>query len=227
MIPEAVYFPVMFGCIFMMSVVLHEFAHGYIAYLCGDQTAYLQGRLTLNPLKHIDPFMTIMLPLMLWLMKMPIFGGAKPVPVNPYMLRNRKRDGRLVALAGVAVNFLIALTFALLLRLLFHLEVLTFQSVQARVLGAGVLLNLILMGFNLLPIPPLDGSRVLRSFLPSEISLAFDRADRYGIMILFAIIYLVPQVFIAVQIVVLYIWHYVLFLDVKFLDDLLEYLFSK
>lgn len=155
--------PVFLILILVISVVLHEVAHGYAADLLGDPTARLAGRLTLNPLKHIDPIGSLLVPFVLWLLPGGfIFGWAKPVPYNPYNLRADKWGPALVALAGPGVNLLIALVFGLLAR--------------AALLPAGavslvvslILLNIMLAVFNLLPIAPLDGSKVLFAILPAS-----------------------------------------------------------
>jgi len=209
MIPATAYVIVGFGAIFVMSVVLHEVAHGYVAYLCGDPTAKLLGRLTLNPIRHIDPVRTLLMPALFIIMRLPILGGAKPVPVNPYHFRHRVRDDRLVSGAGVFANLLIAWALAMLLHLLLRLGLITWDSPHAIVLGMGSIVNILLLVFNLLPIPPLDGSRLLRSFLPEPIRENFNRMDRYGIMILYAVILFVPGLGDVIYSVIAFFWRYV------------------
>ncbi len=190
MIPELIFINGCYIAIVILSIVLHEVAHGWVAYQCGDDTAYLMGRLTLNPLKHIDPFMTIVLPVACVLMGMPAFGGPKPIPVNPYRLRHPVRDERLVSAAGVAANLLIAFALAVVLRLALATGVFQPNSPGTAVLGLSILSNLVLFMFNLTPIPPLDGSRLLRSFLPWEIRHWFNMLDPWGLFIVFVVIQL-------------------------------------
>lgn len=175
--------------ILIFSAILHEIAHGLVADRLGDPTARLSGRLTLNPLPHIDPFMTILLPLLLIFSGSPvIFGGAKPVPIDPYNLKEGKKDVALVALAGPVTNLLLAAAAALL----FHL--LSFTSTQAVTaflllfLQVTVTINLYLAIFNLLPIPPLDGSKVFALLLPEEVSQAYLSLGNIGIIILFLLL---------------------------------------
>ena len=210
-----------FAAIVLMSMVLHEYAHGYVAALCGDYTAKAAGRLTLNPLKHIDPFMTVILPLVLLWMGGFIFGGAKPVPVNPYNFRNRRRDERLVSAAGVVTNLIIAIILSAVLHLTLKTGIYSINLTEPGmtspgviVLGMGIIFNLILFAFNLLPIPPLDGSRLLRSFLSADVERLFDRMDRFGIILIFILFrYFGPVVGTVIAI----FWRYVLQLnDVHF-----------
>lgn len=163
---------IVFGIVVLViSVILHEVAHGYMANWLGDPTARLQGRLTLNPVSHIDPIGSIALPLLLLLMQSPmLIGYAKPVPYNPYNLRGRFGEG-LVAFAGPATNIIIALVFSLLVR--FGSAAMPIELMQAFIAIAYV--NLVLAFFNLIPIPPLDGSKVLSSIFEA-ISPALSRA---------------------------------------------------
>ena len=174
--------------ILLFSVVLHELSHGIVADRLGDHTARHMGRLTLNPIPHIDPFGSILLPLFLFLVGSPIiFGAAKPVPVNFFNLRNPKRDMALVSLAGPATNFLLALAFALPIRfgLINQSAGLGFE-----ILVQAVLLNLVLGIFNLLPIPPLDGSKILGSFLSDDLMYKLLAMERYGFLIIILLLYL-------------------------------------
>jgi Zn-dependent protease len=177
--------------VLLFSVIAHEYAHGYAALKQGDTTALSLGRLTWNPLKHIDPFMTIILPAVLMYTTggRVILGGAKPVPVNPRNYRNFKRGDIIVSLAGVTVNLLIAIAavivfvlVGLLGRGLTGLET-TFAIVQAMMYRA-VEINLLLLAFNLIPIPPLDGSHVMKYLLPLRIAVWYQQVGRYGIVIL-------------------------------------------
>ncbi|HKT08832.1 MAG TPA: site-2 protease family protein [Gemmatimonadaceae bacterium] len=178
----------------LFAMIAHEYAHGYAALKQGDPTAYQLGRLTWNPIKHIDPFMSILLPLVMVLAHGPIIGGAKPVPVNPRNYRKFKRGDIIVSLAGIATNIVIAIVSVPVLVLLGLIA----QSVPATagviaILQAmvvwGVLINLFLAMFNLLPIPPLDGSHVMKYLLPPAWSLEYQRIGQYGIIILIAILY--------------------------------------
>ena len=152
----------------LFSVIAHEIAHGYAALKQGDPTAYQLGRLTWNPVKHIDPFFTIILPLiMIMLPGSGIIGGAKPVPVNPRNYRSFKRGDIIVSLAGVVTNAAISLGCIILIAILggivrFAPEARSFVEIAQGILAYGVLLNWILIIFNLLPIPPLDGSHVMK-----------------------------------------------------------------
>lgn len=184
--------------VLIMSVIIHEFAHGYSAYLLGDDTARLEGRLTLNPLKHLDPFGSIILPLLLIFMKAGfVIGWAKPVPYNPNNLRNGKRGDFIVAFAGIAANLLIAIIFGLLIRFatVFGLPAYDPNPLLLhpfyRIASIIVMMNLVLALFNLIPIPPLDGSKVLFSFLPSRLRHVENFLERWGMfLLLFFIIFL-------------------------------------
>jgi Zn-dependent protease len=181
--------------VLLFSMVAHEYAHGYAAMKQGDMTAYQLGRLTWNPAKHIDPFMTIILPLLLFLAKAPIFGGAKPVPVNPRNYRNFKRGDIIVSLAGVATNLVIAFLCVPAIMLVHALgsridAIAGPASIFQMMLAHGIVINVFLAAFNLIPIPPLDGSHVMKYLLPPAWSLAYQRLGRYGLVILFALLYL-------------------------------------
>lgn len=170
--------------ILIYSAILHEIAHGYVAERLGDPTARLMGRLTLNPIPHIDPLMTLALPLLLLLSGSPIiFGGAKPVPVDPYNLHEGKRDLALVSLAGPLTNVTIAVIGALLIHSGF------FDSpFPLMILETIVHLNLLLAIFNLLPIPPLDGSKVLAMILPDHLANSYLSIGRFGTIILLVLL---------------------------------------
>jgi len=179
----------------VLSLGIHEAAHGWVALQCGDTTARDLGRITLNPLPHIDPFMTVILPLVMMLSTGFIFGGAKPVPVNYYNLRNPLRDMALVAIAGPASNFVLATFFYLCEKIVVvELGVWGADTLGARVLGLAVYLNLLLAAFNLLPIPPLDGSRVMTWLLPSGLRESYVSLERVGILLVVVLVFFVPGV---------------------------------
>ena len=173
----------------LFAITLHEAAHAYAAKHFGDLTAYAQGRMSLNPVKHIDLFGTILIPLALALLKSPfIFGYAKPVPVDFSRLRNPKRDMAWVALAGPAANLVMALIWMVV-----------FYSLDASavdeeyfflVAKAGVFINLVLFAFNLFPLPPLDGGRIMTSILPVRYAIKFARIEPYGFFIVLALMML-------------------------------------
>lgn len=176
----------------LLAITLHEAAHGWAAAKLGDPTARLMGRVTLNPFAHVDLVGTVLIPLALLLMSAPfLFGYAKPVPVNFSRLRNPRRDMALVALAGPASNILLAILGALA----FHLvPVLPDSATQwaAEMLQRLVLLNLILAVFNMLPIPPLDGGRILVSILPDWAAWKVARLERAGLFIVIGVLFLLP-----------------------------------
>lgn len=173
--------------ILIFSIILHEVAHGYAADRLGDPTARLHGRLTLNPFPHIDPMMSVALPLLLMLSGSPvIFGAAKPVPIDPFNLREGRKDMGLVGLAGPGTNLTLALTAAFLVKILILLNFsLPFSPLFLSALYLTVFYNLLLAAFNLIPIPPLDGSRILAAVLPKKEAHFLDSLEPYGMFILF------------------------------------------
>jgi len=174
--------------ILLFSVVLHELSHGVAADKLGDHTARYMGRLTLNPIPHLDLFGAILLPLFLFLVQSPIiFGAAKPVPVNFYNLKNPKRDMALVSLAGPLTNFALAIAFALPIRLGLLNQG---MGLGFDVLVQAVVLNLVLGIFNLIPIPPLDGSKVLASLFSDEFTYKLLSLERYGFLLIILFLYL-------------------------------------
>jgi len=184
---------IVFGLIMLVilvfSAILHEVAHGFVADRLGDPTARLSGRLTLNPRKHIDPFMSIALPLILILSGSPvIFGAAKPVPVDPFNLREGRKDIAIVSLAGPLTNVLIALIFALICRFLFPnlpLNIIRNSSFVGFILGTIVYVNLLLAFFNFVPIPPLDGSKIFALILPEKEANMYLSLSSIGFFIIF------------------------------------------
>lgn len=184
-------------------MVAHEYAHGYAALKNGDPTAYMLGRLTFNPLKHIDPWMTVLLPVLLWFGSggRVVFGGAKPVPVNPRNYRRYRRGDIVVSLAGIATNAglaVVCVVLGILLGLLgFALP--AAEGVLAllqRMMFWGIWLNLLLASFNLIPIPPLDGSHVLYHLLPPALGARYRALSRYGFLVLLALIFFFQRLFI-------------------------------
>jgi len=177
----------------IIAITFHEAAHGFVAWRLGDDTAYRMGRVTFNPLRHIDAFGTILLPAMLVILRAPfLFGWAKPVPVNFGRLRQPRRDMVLVAAAGPATNIALAVVSGLL----FHLLPL-FPEVVAEwlgeALGYSIFINAVLAMFNMLPLPPLDGGRVAVGLLPDWLAFRLARLERWGILILIGVLIILPQ----------------------------------
>jgi len=170
----------------LFAIVMHEVAHGWIAFRLGDKTAYMMGRLTLNPIKHIDPIGTIVVPAVLIFTVGFAFGWAKPVPIDWRNLRKPKRDMALVAIAGPGANLLMAIFWGLVAKLASSLPTdMEFASEPLWYSGLfGILINTVLMVFNLLPIPPMDGSRIATSLLPPKMSIILDKLEPYGMYII-------------------------------------------
>lgn len=175
----------------LFAVTVHEVAHGWIANLLGDRTAYMLGRLTLNPFKHIDMVGTVIVPILCLMLGGFVFGWAKPVPVSWRNLKKPRRDTALVAVAGPASNFMMAILWAFVAKLGVMLFQGGFSSAVflAHMGHAGIAINLMLMILNLVPIPPLDGSRVVSSLLPPHLARSYDAIEPYGLMILVALIF--------------------------------------
>ena len=177
----------------LFAVVLHELAHGWVADKLGDDTARWMGRLTLNPIKHIDPIGTILIPVLLLVMQSPfLFGYAKPVPINWRKLRNPKRDMVLVALAGPLTNLALALlsTAVLMVSVMMPESMLWFTKPLALMCQASIIINLVLFIFNLLPLPPLDGGRVAVGLLPGPMAYQLSKLERYGFIIIVVLLVL-------------------------------------
>jgi len=172
-------------CIFavaLFSMILHEMGHALVALWQGDQTAKLAGRISLNPLKHIDPIMTIIVPLLLALTGMPVFGGAKLVPINTRNLKNAEWSFALVAIAGPLVNFILAFVF-------YGIFLLSHTEWLAQLASTGVMVNLGFMLFNIIPIPPLDGSRVLYALAPDFIREFMKKIERHGFIVIYILLF--------------------------------------
>ncbi len=178
----------------IFAITIHEAAHGYAARYFGDDTAWKMGRVTLNPLKHIDPFGTILLPLALILMSSPfIFGAAKPVPVRFGNLRHPKRDMIWVALAGPASNVVQATIWQIGLILLIAAGV--SEPFLIKMCQGGIVVNLVLFALNMIPLPPLDGGRILVGLLPTRQAMLVARIEPWGFMLLIAIVFFLPSMY--------------------------------
>lgn len=176
----------------LFAITLHEVAHGWVANKLGDNTAKMLGRLTPNPFKHIDPIGTIVVPIAMVLLQTGfVFGWAKPVPVNMRNLRSPRKDMAIVAIAGPISNLIMAVFWVFIFKL--GAAVITDPNIAKGIMAmgqAGILINLVLFIFNLLPIPPLDGSRVLSGFVPPAVSVIMDKIEPYGLFIVVGLIYL-------------------------------------
>ena len=192
-LPDTIYTASTWIVPILIAITFHEAAHAFAAWRLGDDTAHRLGRVTFNPLKHVDPFGTILLPAMLFLTKAPfLFGWAKPVPVAFQRLGKPRRDMALVAMAGPLTNVVLAVVSAALIRVVWLLpEAMAPWWLQT--LYQSILLNLILALFNMFPIPPLDGSRVVMSILPKALARQYEKLERFGFLILVGIIFLLPM----------------------------------
>jgi len=171
----------------LFAITVHEASHGYVARMFGDNTAYVLGRVTLNPIKHIDPIGTIAVPLGMVILTGFMFGWAKPVPVDWASLRRPKRDMIWVAAAGPAVNLVMAILWALMFRLLQGAGI--EERFFFEVARAGIQVNLVFMALNLLPIPPLDGGRIVSGLLPQKLSIAYSRIEPFGLFIIIGLMF--------------------------------------
>jgi Zn-dependent protease len=185
--------------VLLFSIVAHEYAHAEAAYRQGDMTAYMLGRLTLNPLKHIDPFLTIILPIMLLAAGGPAFGGAKPVPVNPRNYRNYRRGEIIVSLAGIATNLVLfvvsAIGYSVVGMIGRGFAGLTGSlAVLQSMMYFGMWVNLLLAFFNLIPLPPLDGSHVLKLLLPPAAGMQYRQLYALGFIPIMLVVWLLPGV---------------------------------
>ena len=168
----------------LIAITVHEVSHGYVAYLLGDPTAHNAGRLTLNPVPHFDPIGTLMILFV-------GFGWAKPVPVNPAYFREPQKGMMYTALAGPASNLILAILFGLLLKASLFLPEGVVEPV-VRFVSFGIMINIILMAFNLIPIPPLDGSRVMAYLLPPDLSMRYQELERYGLIPVLLVVFVLP-----------------------------------
>ena len=190
--------------VILVSMTLHEAMHGFVSYWLGDDTAKLQGRLTLNPIKHIDPFLTILLPLMLAIVGAPIFGGAKPVPFNPDRVRGDEWGVAAVAIAGPLTNLFFAFVlFGIGAVLGFNVAELTYKSIPEMILAYGVFINLGFFVFNMIPLPPLDGSRVLYALAPEFVRRGMELIEQFGLIFVFAIVLLGSSVIGSIMLTVI------------------------
>jgi Zn-dependent protease len=182
----------------VFAIVFHEVAHGWVANKLGDPTARNMGRLTLNPLRHIDPFGTVIMPLLLLLLTngRMVFGYARPVPINPYNFKDPKKGMALSSLAGPGINMIMAVTFAFVLRVLMPALEGTvpksawdwFAVPVGLMLGYGIVMNVVLAVLNMIPVPPLDGSRIVYWLLPDRQAAAYYRLERFGMLILLVLL---------------------------------------
>ena len=175
--------------ILLFSIVVHEVAHGKVALWRGDSTARDRGRLTLNPIPHIDIFGTIIVPILLVLVKSSfLFGWAKPVPINPWKFKDVKKDMAIVGAAGPASNILLAVIVGIFYRI--FSAILGGNHILPLVLNYAVTINLVLAVFNMIPIPPLDGSRIVMGFLPDDLAVQYTKIERFGFIIIFGLMYI-------------------------------------
>lgn len=193
---DVIYVIIVLGVV-LVSMTFHEAMHAYAGYWLGDDTAKLSGRLSLNPIKHIDPFLTVLLPVLLAISGAPIFGAAKPVPFNPNNIRWNEWGAALLALAGPLTNLVLAFFIyglSVLLGVLVNISGAT-NGIVGLILTVGVMVNLGFFIFNLIPIPPLDGSRVVYALAPEFVRRGMESMERYGIIVVFALILIGGPIF--------------------------------
>src|ERR1700736_2832827 len=189
----AIYLATIWAIPVIIAITFHEAAHGFVAYLLGDDTAWRLGRVSFNPAKHVDPFGTILLPGMLLLFHAPfLFGYAKPVPVNFRALRSPRRDMVLVAAAGPVMNIALAVAAALAFHLVGYLPGTSAQWTAENLKNA-LIINVVLAVFNLFPLPPLDGGRILVGILPKPVAMVVARLEPFGLVILIALLIILPM----------------------------------
>ncbi len=190
---DAIYLVTIWAIPVIVAVTFHEAAHGFVAYLLGDDTAWWLGRVSFNPAKHIDPVGTVLLPGLLLLLRAPfLFGYAKPVPVNFRRLRSPRRDMVLVAAAGPIMNIMLATVAALAFHVVGYLPVTAGKWLSDNLKNA-LVLNVVLAVFNLFPLPPLDGGRILVGILPKAVSMRVTRLEPYGLAILIGLLIVLPM----------------------------------
>ena len=177
---------IFFIIILLLSIIIHEIAHGAVANHLGDPTAKYAGRLTLNPISHLDPIGSVLIPFILIITGSPfLIGWAKPVPVNPYNLRNPKKDMAKIAIAGPAVNFIVAIFFGILI------QIIPLPNQVLIIFSIIIFLNILLGVFNLMPIPPLDGSKIFFSFLPFSLQYIQDWMEQFSMFLFFGFLFLI------------------------------------
>jgi Zn-dependent protease len=190
----------------LFAITVHEAAHGWVAAKLGDKSALMLGRVTLNPLKHIDPVGTIVVPLILLWLGGFIFGWAKPVPINPRNFKNPRKDMAITAAAGPLSNFIMALIWALIAKIGVAMVAHGWSfAIPIQLMGsAGIMINLLLMFLNLIPLPPLDGGRIVAGLLPHNLALQYDKLERFGILILLGLLVFGGLNFLLIPVTIFY-----------------------